>query len=584
MTTTRRVTGRRERVWRLGAVFVIGVAVVCAGSGCTVIPVTGPLTVNEAGSGDPLSKPFHRMIAFPPDKTWNEEQTIRGLQAAMAAYADDPTILPQYLTQEARAKWSASGPVTVVDDAFEVVPPTEREGTEPVEKVTVKGRWVARIKEDDSYAPTAGPWVDSFELVKAEGGGYLVKSLPNGLLLTDSDVSRAYRATNLYYLNGNSPNTLVVDRVRLRLKPTETYAQTILQRLLKSPTSALQGAVTTSFPLDTKVESIRSGEDRVVINLSGPLDTLDLGAEDSLRAQIRYSLNKNEIAKGRVIEIQVNGESYSIDRPDSDDDWLDATSDAAYYISKGAVHYMSKDGPAGSVPGPAGQERDGFHGFALSKDGGYVAAQTSTGISVAALTQSGRWQEVIQGTLTPPTWHRDGSLWTYDQTNSALLRYDPLSGKGPQRISAPKLTGLDVTRLRIARDGVRVAVTTGQNTVQIGALTGGAAGMMLGNFQALTTTEGGNKILDVAWEDDEHLLVLVEGQAGQVLNEINVGDGEIEGVPLKEPLAAVAAVNDRVLAEAKTAKGNQIMELGQDRQSWTPKIESGASTPLFPLG
>ncbi|MEW1838467.1 LpqB family beta-propeller domain-containing protein, partial [Nonomuraea angiospora] len=209
---------------------------------------------------------------------------------------------------------------------------------------------------------------------------------------------------------------------------------------------------------------------------------------------------------------------------------------------------------------------------------------TSTGISVAALTQSGRWQEVIQGTLTPPTWHRDGSLWTYDQTNAALLRYDPLSGKGPQRISAPKLTGLDVTRLRIARDGVRVAVTTGQNTVQIGALTGGAAGMMLGNFQALTTTEGGNKILDVAWEDDEHLLVLVEGQAGQVLNEINVGDGEIEGVPLKEPLASVAAVKDRVLAEAKMAKGNQIMELSQDRQSWTPKIESGGSTPLFPLG
>ncbi|MDX3109520.1 LpqB family beta-propeller domain-containing protein [Nonomuraea angiospora] len=581
MTTTR----RRERAWRLGAVFVIAVAVVCAGSGCTVIPVTGPITLNDAGSGDPLSKPFHRMIAFPPDKTWNEEQTIRGLQAAMAAYADDPTILPQYLTPEARAKWSASGPVTVVDDAFEVVPPSQREDLGPVEKVMLKGQWVARINEDDSYAPTTGKWEDySVELVKAQDGGYLVKSLPNGLLLTSSDVSRAYRATNLYYLNGNSPNTLVVDRVRLRLKPTETYAQTILQRLLKSPTSALQGAVTTSFPSDTKVESIRSGEDRVVINLSGPLDTLDLSAEDSLRAQIRYSLNKNEIAKGRVIEIQVNGESYSIDRPDSDDDWLDATSDAAYYISKGAVHYMSKDGPAGSVPGPAGQEREGFHGFALSKDGGYVAAQTSTGISVAALTQSGRWQEVIQGKLTPPTWHRDGSLWTYDQTNGALLRYDPLSGKGPQRISAPKLTGLDVTRLRIARDGVRVAVTTGQNTVQIGALTGGAAGMMLGNFQALTTTEGGNKILDVAWEDDEHLLVLVEGQAGQVLNEINVGDGEIEGVPLKEPLASVAAVKDRVLAEAKMAKGNQIMELSQDRQSWTTKIESGGSTPLFPLG
>ncbi|MET7329297.1 LpqB family beta-propeller domain-containing protein [Nonomuraea sp. NPDC005650] len=573
------------RTRRLGAVIAIMVAVACAGTGCTVIPVTGPTTVNEAGSGDPLSKPFHRMIALPPDKSWNEEQTIRGLQAAMAAYADDPTVLPQYLTPEARAKWSASGPVTVVDDAFEVVPPPQSDELGPVEKVMLKGRWVARINEDDSYAPTEGQWDDySVELVKSQGGGYLVSSLPNGLLLTNSDVARAYRPTNLYYVNGNSPNTLVVDRVRLRLKPTETYAQTILERLLKSPTSALQGAVTTSFPSGTKVQSIRSGEDRVVINLSGPLDPLDLSAEDSLRAQIRYSLNKNEIAKGRVIEIQVDGESYSVDRPDSDDDWLDATSDTAYYISKGAVHYMSKDGPAGSVPGPAGEEREGFQDFALSKDGGYVAARTSTGISVAALTQSGRWQEVMKGELTPPTWHRDGSLWTYDQRNSALLRYDPMSGKGPQRISSPKLTGLDVTRLRIARDGVRVAITTGQNTVQIGALTGGAAGIMLGNVHALTTIEGGTSIIDVAWGDDEHLLVLVRSKAGQVLNEINVGDGEIEGVPLKEPLVSVAAVNDRVLAEAKTDKSNQIMELSQDRQSWTTKIESGASTPLFPLG
>ncbi|QFY06415.1 hypothetical protein GBF35_06750 [Nonomuraea phyllanthi] len=569
------------RTRRLAAALAMVAAVALAGSGCTVIPVTGPLTVQETGSGDPLSKPFQRMIAIPPRPTWGPDETIRGLQAAMAAYADDPSILAKYLTPEARAAWNPSGPVAVIEDEYEIVPSTPRDDAAQAQTFTLKGRWVAKIEEDDSYTPTAGVSPRTFQLVKAEGGGYRVSGLEDGLLLTNADVTRAYRATNLYYLTGKTQDRLVVDRVRLRLKPTQTYAQTILERLLKSPSHALKGAVTTSFPPGTKIESIRSDE-RVVINLSGPLS---LSAEDTLSAQIRYSLNKNEIAKGRVIEIQVDGEPYTVDRPSADDHWLDDTSDTAYYVSKGAVHYMGQDGPAGAVPGAAGEQRTGYSGFAVSRDGALIAARTSTGISVAGLTQEGRWQEVIQGTrLTPPTWHRDGSLWTYDSQNGVLLRYDPITGRGPDRVAAPKLSGLDVTKLRIARDGVRVAVMTGENTVHIGALTGGSAGTMLGAFQVLTTTEVGNKITSVAWEDDEHVLVLAEGKAGQTLNEINVGDGEVVGVPLKDPLESVTALGGRVLAEAMTDQGAKIEELDQDRQTWTVKIESDAGSPLFPLG
>ncbi|MFC4115433.1 LpqB family beta-propeller domain-containing protein [Nonomuraea zeae] len=580
MTTTR----------RLGAAVAIAAAVACASSGCTVIPVSGPYTVSEVGPGDPLTKSFQRMIAIPPEPTWGPDETIRGLQAAMAAYPDDPTILPQYLTSEALGKWSPSGPVTVIADAFEVVSQGPRDDRGAVEKYEVKAQWVASIKEDDSYAPTAGPWDRPFELVKAQGGGYRVRSLPTGLLLTNSDVTRAYRPTNLYYMSGISQDKFVVDRVRLRLKPTESFAQTILERLLKPETAALEGAVTTSFPAGTKIESIRwSGEERVVINLSGPLDPLDLSVEHSLAAQIRYSLSRNEVAKGRVIEVQLDGEPYFVDRPESDEGWLDDSGDSAYYVSKGAVHYMGKDGPAGVVPGPAGEPHDGYSNYTLSKEGNsapLVAATTSTGISVAGLTPEGQWQEVIQGTgLTPPSWHEDGSLWTYDTKNGFLLRYDPASGRGPERVSAPKLQGLDVTRLRIARDGVRVAVTTGKNTVQIGALTHDVSGTMLGNVQSLTTTEVDRGILDVAWADDEHLLVLAGSKAGQTLTQINVGDGETVGIPLEYQLTRLAAAGGRVLAEATDTKDRtKVVELNQDRQSWTAKIEKDAGTPLFPLG
>ncbi|MEW9547100.1 LpqB family beta-propeller domain-containing protein [Nonomuraea sp. NPDC050783] len=580
---------RTSRFWTL---VTAAAAVVLASSGCTVIPVTGPYMVDDSGSGDPLSKPFQRMIATLPQPGWGPQETIKGLQAAMAAYADDPTILPQYLTPEALKSWSPSGAVTVLDDAwhwsFDL---GDQDGTETAQKVTVKVPQIARIEEDDTYVPLAGNWVRSFELVKVKEGGYRVSGLPPGLILTKSDVDRAYRPTKLYYLGGGTQDRLVVDSVPLRLRPTETYAQIILERLLKSPSAALEGAVGTSFPLGTRVESVRSGEDeRVVVNLSGPIDPFDLSGEHGLMAQIRYSLTNNDVAKGRVIEVQVDGEPYSVSQPNVDQGWLDNGVNADFYVSKGAVRDLTSEGPGNPVAGPAGQPREGYSDFAVSKQGDFVAARTSTGISVTAVSQDAQWREVIHGgpqDLTAPSWHRDGSLWTFDRKNGVVLRYDPASGRPAERIAAPGLKGWDVTRLRIARDGVRVALTTGEdgeNLVHIGALTQ-AGGLMLSNVRVPTARGPGGEIEDLAWRDDEHVLVLVKSTAGQILNEIDIGDGDITEIPLKNRLQRVAALNEHVLAQAEADKGrgSEILELSQD-QSWTTKIEPDAGTPLFPLG
>ncbi|MEV5325863.1 LpqB family beta-propeller domain-containing protein [Nonomuraea sp. NPDC052634] len=578
-----------RRTSRLVVTALIAILAMLAGSGCTVIPPSAPYTVNDEGAGDPLTKPFQRMIAIGPQRSWGPIETFRGLQAAMAAYPEDPAVLQQYLTPQARQKWSASGPVTVIEDLYEVIPPASMDGTEPSMKITVKGRWVAQISEDDSYKPTAGPWSQDFELVREPGGGYRVNSLPQGLLLTAADVARSYRPTNLYYLALDGQSRLVVDRVRLRLKTTETYAETVLKRLLEPPTEALRGAVTTGFPAGSAIESIRSGEERVVINLRGDFDVLDLSAEDALRAQIRHSLNNNEIAKGRIIEVQVDGEPYITDRPGTEDSWLGDGGERAYYVDNGALHYLGQDGAAGAVAGAAGEQRDGYDHFAVSKDNGngiYVAARTSTGVSIAKIGQDGGWQEVIQGKhLTPPTWRRDGTLWTYDRDKQALLRYDPNGSGGPQRVATPKqFVGLNITGLRIARDGVRVVVTIDNETVQIGALIGEGRGVRLGNLQSLTTTEGSDEIIDVAWADDLRLLVLVKSKAGQILNEINVGDGQTSGVPLKDRVSSLAALNDRILAGVGSGGDGKILELNQDRQTWTAKLESAAGDPLFPLG
>ncbi|WP_336207785.1 LpqB family beta-propeller domain-containing protein [Nonomuraea sp. LPB2021202275-12-8] len=582
---------------RLAAMIAVVSAAVIAGSGCAVIPVGGPFPVDEAGSGDSVTVPFQRMVAVPPQPQWGAQQVVEGLQAAMAAYGDDPSILPLYLTEEARRVWKPDGAVTVIDDSFRLDDIVEnKEKKETI--VTILGNKMAQINEDGTYVPI-GPSEDpkisrAITLVKDRSGAYRVNLLPQGLLLTDADVRRAYRPTNLYYLNGTSggdgePDRLVADRVRLRIKPTESYAQTIVERLIQGPTSGLQGAVGNEFPAGARVRSIRSSEDRVVVNLTGPFATGDIFV-GGLTAQLRASLSDNRLASGRALEVQLDGEPFSSSGPlivpaSLPESWLGGEDNQVFYASKGAVHMLGSDGEGLPLAGPAGQPGELYSGFAISKDRDRIAARaTSGGIWVTRHAADARWQESIPGTkLTDPSWHRDGSLWTFDRQNGGVLRSHPAVSRAAEHVAAPALQGLDVTSLRMARDGVRVAVRIGTKEVQVGALAGGGAGTMLSNFHPLTSAEGDDEIRDIAWGDGGHLLVLVQTKAGQVVKEINVSDGETTQLPsTSKPLVSLAAVGEVILAT--TEDGKEILEFGRDKQTWTPKPATAVDAPLFALG
>ncbi|GGO75720.1 LpqB family beta-propeller domain-containing protein [Nonomuraea cavernae] len=585
------------RTSRLGAALVLAAAVACAGSGCAVIPVGGPFPVEEAGGGD-LSKPFQRMIAVSPRDDWSPQQVVQGLQAAMAAYADDPEVLPGYLTGEAAKTWRPDGPVTVIGNTPKYEYVGKGDGKEV--RIRLTGTPVARIEDDDTYVPISGaqPQRIDFLLLQNEQGAYRVTSMEggSGLLLTQDDVSRAYRPTSLYYLAGPpgvaDPATdrrLVADRVRLRVKPTENFAETIVRRLLQGPSRALSGAVGSVFPQGLSVRSVRSADDRVVVNLSGPIDAGGVFA-DGLKAQLKWSLNANNVANGRIIEVQLDGEPFFSSEALTipailREEWLDNDVRPAYYTSKGAVHSLNDDGAGNAVQGPAGQPGETYTNLAMSGGGDLIAGkhQGGGGIWVTRVAPDGRWEQWIPGNeLTAPSWHRDGTLWTYDKAAGAVLRCDVTAGRGPERVAAPGLDNLDVTRLRIARDGVRVAVTIGENQVMIGAITSGAGATMLGNFQTLTTVKD-EEIRDIAWRDGERLLVLVQSNAVQSVREINIGDGETTQLPTgNKGLKSLTALSDRVLAA--TQDGGEVLEFKRESQAWTSKVESDADSPLFPLG
>ncbi|WP_157250462.1 LpqB family beta-propeller domain-containing protein [Nonomuraea typhae] len=548
----------------LGAALALVAALSC---GCAVIPVGNPAAVEES-LGDPMTKPFVRMLAFPPQPDWTPEDVVDGLLAAMAAYPDDPKTLPEYLTQRARNEWKPAGPITVVEDG---AAKASAEGN-----VQLTGKTIAQIEDDDRYVPIPGKPGRQFRM-KKEAGGWRVDHLDNGLVMRAADVARAYRPTLLYYLTGEPrADALVSDAVHLRFKPGENIAETIVGRLVHGPSNALRGAVRTAVGGNVGVESITATTAKVVINLGGELELHDSGG---LKAQLWASLK--DVAAGREIEVVLNGEPFiSAFRDDVTENLYPSTESPAYYTSGGAVYYTGtgQDGAGNPILGPAGQA-NGYTGAAISKFGERVAAVGGDGIYAVDVTAEGQWNRVMQGTFTAPSWHRDGSLWAYETRSGHVMRSD-LSGAPPAPVAAPDLDGTDVTQLRVSRDGVRVAVGVGGQEVRVGAITGGGAELTLGNFQSLLSVDEDETVQDIAWRDGEHLLVLVKGKAGQTLKEIDVGDGETVTLTSDKRLKTIAALGKKIMAG--TEDEAEVLEFKE--QGWTSKVKGNVQAPLFPLG
>lgn len=585
--------------WAGAAAFAAVVTLACTGSGCAVISTGGsPASLLEVGEGDPLSVPFQRMVAIEPQASWTPEQVARGLQAAMASF-DDPRreILRRYLTPEAQRTWKPGGPVTVLEDGVRFVSPSKGDGKTAT--VVLEGTEIAVIDDDGRYVPARKKTIRSFDLVKGADGGYLVSRLDNGLVLTAADVRRAYRPVNLYFLNGTADadgvGSLVVDPVRLRIDPHRTFAETIVERLLGGPSSALKGAVNTAFPTGTRVESIKPLEDVVVINLAG--DFSDRPADSALAAQLQWSLR--DVAKGRTIEVKLNGEPFYDSgtlqiSPKEFDNWVPAPDETVYYVADGRVHMMNRAGTGATVAGTAGQKKnDTYTDPALSAGGRFLAVKAGeNGIWGSQVGSDAPWKEWIKGTdLTSPTWNMDGSLWVVDRTApnaSHVIRYDKDDPVPQTPIKAADLESTWVDRFEVARDGVRVAAVVRHDdgmSVQVGAIVGTGATQRLDHFQTLLTTveKKQERVLDLAWRDAAHLLVLVGSKAGATVMEVSIGDGKVTPVTSDKRITSITALGERMLAGTADDEEAEVLEFDGTKREWETKAKGGR-WPAFSLG
>ncbi|GLW05328.1 hypothetical protein Misp01_04580 [Microtetraspora sp. NBRC 13810] len=587
----------------------IALALAWSGAACAVIPTQGsPVPVGAAVQGDPLRKPYVRVIAMPPRPEWRPEQVVTGFLAAMAS-VDDPrwSVARQYLTPDAGHLWRPEAGVTVYEgqlpDAITVTPDA-KEITVPL-KGTVIGTIDTTGKYHATSAPDGQPLDQPFKLVKGPQG-WRITEFPDGLLLNADDIRRSYRAVKLYYLD-NQQKGLVVDEVRIRVDPSTDFAESIVNRLLDGATTGLKDAVHNAVPAGTTLHRVSTDDDKIIVDLNeAATNAISTGpgggSVAAMAAQIGWTLD--QLTERWDIEIRVNGEPFYPDGGTLEvgyntyrafDPWLVPGKTPAYYLKGGTLQMLHEDDEhVAAVPVPASTDRlgDDYDDFALSGLGPYKLAALHKDhkvISVAPLVQGAQWQQTIAGTsLLRPCWDRYDNLWTVDKLgehSSRVLRYD---GKQVVQVSAPSLEGVDVRELRVARDGVRVAaVVDGEHGTQVlvGTVVVKGSEVRISNFQPFVTA-GDGEIKDIAWRDATTLLVLTGGRAGQEVRAVSVTDGTSESFKADARITSITALGDSILAGAEDAADGkrEVLRWEAAKSAWVAAAKDDATYPLLPLG
>ena len=146
---------------------------------------------------------FIRVIAREPRPGMTPTQVVQGFLDASASFDGDHAVARQYLTPAASTEWNTGAGVSVYDGAAAL--------TELGTTVVVSADEAGEIASNGRFE-VAGPSAEAADVVPAHQGrrGVAHLELPPGLLLSQSDVDRAFRSFAVYFFNP-SFSTLVPD-------------------------------------------------------------------------------------------------------------------------------------------------------------------------------------------------------------------------------------------------------------------------------------------------------------------------------------------------------------------------------------
>ncbi len=235
------------------------------------------------------------------------------------------------------------------------------------------------------------------------------------------------------------------------------------------------------------------------------------------------------------------------------------------------------------VPGRLGDGSVPAADPALSPEGDQLAALSPDRgeLYLTALTADAPVRSrLVEPDLTPPSWDPLGTVWTTSRTEAGSAVWAVRPGEAQaRRVSAPELDDQQVVALRVARDGVRVAVILDEansgRSLFLGRIERADDTLALGGLRRAESTLV--DVADVAWADADRMAVLGQEPNGVLQPFLVEPDGEVQ--------RAAGSLSDLVRIAA--APGRPLLAATDDGHLWLDTevgwLEVGEATgPAYP--
>ncbi|WP_406708025.1 LpqB family beta-propeller domain-containing protein [Streptomyces halobius] len=560
-----------------------------------------------------------RVYGVPPQDGAQPTNIVRSFLDATTSDEADFRTAVQYLAKSAKRTWRPFQVTHVLQERPKPEPDIQpdREDADGY-TVTLSGSQVATVDANHAYTPQEKPYRQTIHLIK-EDGQWRIDRLPNGLVLGQSDFQRIYHSVNKFYFasyksESREPkagrNVLVADPVYLRQRIEPITAS--VKALLSGPANWLKPVTSSAFPPGTR------------------LATRDLSLDDSNALRVR--LSRQAVSSGKsqckrmaaqlfltVQDMTRASKISEVELQDADGEPLCAlTQDQAdrdFTPSRHAVHsaneyFIDGDHKVVTMPdsateptpvrGPLGTGKTPLRSVAISRTEDTAAGVSSDGraLYVAAMEDEAERGDPLltstdsakggEGGLTAPSWDGLGDLWIADRDahGSRLLRMR--EGKGaPEEVAVPGLGKRRIKAIRVAADGIRIAMLVedkGRTTLQLGRVErGGTYGHPVLSVQELRPIAPQlEDVVAASWAGGSRLVVVGRESGGVQQMQFMETDGSASNaqtLPGVNGVKSVAASEDEtrpLIADATEG----IVRLPPDA-NWKTVAKEG-SAPVYP--
>ena len=544
----------------LAALFVaVGLSLTIAG--CVSMPSGGPVLPYAVSQGaDPPNQNYYQTVPQPPLQNGTPSEIVAGFLAAGASFARQQQVAREYLTSAAAKQWKP-GWSAVVYKSGPVVSPAHLTVGQDTASVTVAGTPQATLTSGEGYAVASETTTKTYryDLVRNRDGQWRISNAHhNPLLLTSTEFDTDYQLADLYFFDPTM-HYLVPDPVYVPLQATQgALVNGLVQDLINQPADWLglanppYTATSTAFPKHTVLKgAVTVDGGTASVNLSGTgMSRASLTMKEQISAQLLCTLTTACQGQQQVksVALYIDGSPFvppaaSFDNPVQHQALYQPAATSAdhglYYLTAGGE--VELQATPSARPVTLASIGTGYSSLAVSPDGKYLATVRKGALYTGAVDAGHLTSRGLAAGITSLSWGSGDNLWVVNSMGTFTLSARPdKSAPPPVAVDINYLSnscgnnGQDVVALRVAPDGVRVAIVYGgpQETLAFGAIARSGSGAQQAisiNLSPFFVCKAAGSFTSLSWYGADDVVAL--GEPGNTVTDYPVNGGTATTAP-----------------------------------------------------